>query len=82
MISSNYLSIWSLFKKEFLRFVKVGIQTIIGSNNLDLSNKDHVMALLESVVKFENKNNEKALNYYDIDSRDKAADLFISSFTK
>ncbi len=58
------------------------IQTIIGSNNLDLSNKDHVMALLESVVKFENKNNEKALNYYDIDSRDKAADLFISSFTK
>ena len=30
MISSNYLSVWSLFKKEVLRFVKVGIQTIVG----------------------------------------------------
>ena len=30
MISSNYLSLWSLFKKEVLRFFKVGIQTIIG----------------------------------------------------
>jgi ABC-2 type transport system permease protein len=30
MISSNYLSLWSLFKKEVLRFLKVGIQTIIG----------------------------------------------------
>ena len=30
MIPSNYLSLWSLFKKEVLRFVKVGIQTIIG----------------------------------------------------
>ena len=30
MISSNYLSIWSLFKKEVLRFLKVGIQTIVG----------------------------------------------------
>ena len=30
MISSNYLSVWSLFKKEVLRFFKVGIQTIIG----------------------------------------------------
>ena len=30
MISSNYLSVWSLFKKEVLRFIKVGIQTIIG----------------------------------------------------
>jgi len=30
MISSNYLSVLSLFKKEVLRFVKVGIQTIIG----------------------------------------------------
>tara|TARA_B100000686_G_C16793766_1_gene980716 strand:- start:2042 stop:2812 length:771 start_codon:yes stop_codon:yes gene_type:complete len=27
---SNYLPIWYLFKKEVLRFVKVGIQTIIG----------------------------------------------------
>ena len=27
---SNYLSVWSLFKKEVLRFFKVGIQTIIG----------------------------------------------------
>ena len=30
MISSNYLSVWSLFKKEVLRFFKVGLQTIIG----------------------------------------------------
>ena len=30
MISSNYLSVWSLFKKEVLRFMKVGIQTVIG----------------------------------------------------
>jgi len=30
MISSNYLSVWTLFKKEVLRFMKVGIQTIIG----------------------------------------------------
>lgn len=30
MIFLNYLSLWSLFKKEVLRFLKVGIQTIIG----------------------------------------------------
>ena len=30
MISSNYLSLWSLFKKEVLRFLKVGIQTVVG----------------------------------------------------
>ena len=30
MISSNYLSVWSLFKKEVLRFIKVGFQTILG----------------------------------------------------
>ena len=30
MISSNYLSVLSLFKKEVLRFIKVGIQTIVG----------------------------------------------------
>ena len=30
MILSNYLSVWSLFRKEVLRFFKVGIQTIIG----------------------------------------------------
>ena len=30
MYISNYLSVWSLFKKEVLRFFKVGIQTIIG----------------------------------------------------
>ena len=30
MISSNYLSVLSLFKKEVFRFFKVGIQTIIG----------------------------------------------------
>jgi len=30
MIFSNYLSVWSLFQKEVLRFFKVGVQTIIG----------------------------------------------------
>ena len=30
MIFSNYLSVWSLFKKEVLRFVKVWMQTILG----------------------------------------------------
>ena len=30
MISTKYLSVWSLFKKEVLRFWKVGVQTIIG----------------------------------------------------
>ena len=30
MISSNYLSLYSFLKKEVLRFMKVGIQTIIG----------------------------------------------------
>ena len=30
MIFSNYLSLWSLFQKEVLRFIKVGIQTIVG----------------------------------------------------
>ena len=30
MIPSNYLSLWSLFKKEVLRFFKVGMRTIIG----------------------------------------------------
>ena len=30
MILTNYLSVWSLFKKEVLRFFKVGVQTIIG----------------------------------------------------
>ena len=30
MIFSNYLSLWSLLKKEILRFVKVGVQTILG----------------------------------------------------
>ena len=30
MISSNYLSLWSLLKKEILRFLKVGIQTVVG----------------------------------------------------
>ena len=30
MIPSNLLSVWTLFKKEVLRFFKVGIQTIIG----------------------------------------------------
>ena len=30
MITYNFLCLWSLFKKEVLRFLKVGIQTIIG----------------------------------------------------
>jgi len=30
MISSNYLSVFTLLKKEILRFLKVGIQTVIG----------------------------------------------------
>ena len=30
MISANYLSVLTLLKKEILRFIKVGIQTIIG----------------------------------------------------
>ena len=30
MISYNFMSIWTLFKKEVYRFLKVGIQTIIG----------------------------------------------------
>ena len=30
MISSNYLSVWTLFKKEVFRFIKVGIQTVVG----------------------------------------------------
>jgi len=30
MFFLNYLSVWSLFKKEILRFIKVGIQTILG----------------------------------------------------
>ena len=30
MNSSNFLSLWTLFKKEVLRFLKVGIQTVVG----------------------------------------------------
>ena len=30
MISYNYLSMWTLFKKEVHRFLKVGMQTVIG----------------------------------------------------
>ena len=30
MISYNFMSIWTLFKKEVYRFLKVGIQTVIG----------------------------------------------------
>ena len=30
MFFLNYLPVWSLFKKEILRFIKVGIQTILG----------------------------------------------------
>jgi len=30
MIPLNFLSVWTLFKKEVLRFFKVGLQTIIG----------------------------------------------------
>ena len=30
MYSSNFLSLWTLFNKEVLRFLKVGVQTILG----------------------------------------------------
>ena len=30
MFSYNYLCVFTLFKKEVLRFLKVGIQTVIG----------------------------------------------------
>ena len=30
MYSSNFLSLWTLFSKEVLRFLKVGVQTILG----------------------------------------------------
>ena len=30
MYSSDILSLWTLFNKEVLRFLKVGIQTILG----------------------------------------------------
>ena len=30
MYSSNFLSLWTLFNKEILRFFKVGVQTILG----------------------------------------------------
>ena len=30
MYSSNFLSLWTLFSKEVLRFLKVGVQTIMG----------------------------------------------------
>ena len=54
------------------------IQKKIGGNELDLSNKDHVMILMEEITRYENKNPKKALEYYDEDSRSKAADLFLS----
>ena len=56
----------------------ISIQKKIGGNELDLSNKDHVMILMEEITRFENKNPDKALEYYDKDSRSKAADLFLS----
>ena len=30
MYSSNFLSLWTLFSKEVLRFLKVGVQTVLG----------------------------------------------------
>ena len=56
----------------------ISIQKKIGGNELDLSNKDHVMILMEEITRFENKDPKKALEYYDKDSRSKAADLFLS----
>ena len=36
------------------------------------------MILMEEITRFENKNSDKALEYYDKYSRSKAADLFLS----
>jgi hypothetical protein len=54
------------------------IQKRIDGNELDLSNKDHVMILMEEITRYENKDSEKALKYYNKDARSKAADLFLS----
>ena len=64
--------------KEEVKNQITAIQKKIGGNELDLSNKDHVMILMEEITRYENKNPKKALEYYDEDSRDKAADLFLS----
>ena len=64
-------------KKEVKNQI-TAIQKKIGGNELNLSNKDHVMILMEEITRYENKNPKKALEYYDEDSREKAADLFLS----
>jgi len=64
-------------KKEVKNQI-TAIQEKIGGNELDLSNKNHVMILMEEITRYENKDPKKALEYYDEDSRDKAADLFLS----
>jgi len=64
-------------KKEVKNQI-TAIQKKIGGNELNLSNKDHVMILMEEITRYENKNPKKALEYYDEDSRSKAADLFLS----
>ena len=64
--------------KEEVKNQIISIQKKIGGNELDLSNKDHVMILMEEITRFENKNSDKALEYYDKDSRSIAADLFLS----
>ena len=46
----------------------------IGKDTIDLSNKDEVEKLIYSVTKFEGSD----LNYYDLNSIKKAADLFLS----
>ena len=64
--------------KEEVKNQIIAIQKKIGGNELDLSNKDHVMILMEEITRYENKNPKKALEYYDEDARSKAADLFLS----
>ena len=64
--------------KEEVKNQITAIQKKIGGNELNLSNKDHVMILMEEITRYENKNPKKALEYYDEDSRSKAADLFLS----
>ena len=50
----------------------------IGKDTIDLSNKDEVEKLIHSVTKFENKENKKVLKYYDSNSIERAAELFLS----
>jgi len=62
--------------KEEVKNQITAIQKKIGGNELNLSNKDHVMILMEEITRYEKKNPKKALEYYDEDSISKAVDLF------